>query len=100
MAALGRVTRLTVSRGLMQRVSQTTQVRDALRAQANRIAARARQLDAADGGGARISVRDGIRPQGRAYANVISDDAAGEFGTSKTSRRRTLGRAANIREQP
>lgn len=98
MAARGGVTRVVVNAGLMQKVSQTSAVRAALRAEANRIAGRARQIEASesDGDQASITVREGVRPRGRAYANVESDDVDGEFGTSKTERRRTLGRAANI----
>lgn len=71
-------------------------VRAELRNQASRIASRARSLDAAEGGDAQIAVSDGTRPRGRAYARVSSTDVEGEWGTSKTARRRTLGRAADI----
>ncbi len=96
--ARSRVTRIVVNRGIVQRVSQLAPVRSGLRSAATRIAGRARQIDSSEGGAARISVVDGIRPGGRAYANVVSDDVGGEFGSSKVSRRRTLGRAANIQQ--
>lgn len=79
-------------------VMRLPKVRAALRSQAGGIAAKARSLDAAEGGDATISVEEGTRPRGRPYARAVSDDADGEFGTSKTARRRVLGRAANIRE--
>lgn len=94
--ATSRVTKIVVHRGIVQRVSQMPVVRTALRTQAALIASRARQIDSSEGGGATIVIVDGVRPSGRAYANVVSDDADGEFGTSRTARRRTLGRAANI----
>jgi hypothetical protein len=77
-------------------VMRLPQVRAALRKQAEGIAARARSLDRSEGGDATISVVEGTRPRGRAFARVVSDDVDGEFGTSKTARRRTLGRAANL----
>jgi hypothetical protein len=77
-------------------VMRLPQVRRALRAQADRVAARARSIDASEGGNARITVVEGTRPKGRAFARVVSDDVDGEFGSSKTARRRTLGRAADI----
>lgn len=98
MASRGGVTRVVVHPGLLPRVSQAAPVRAVLRQHAEQVAARARQIVAAEGGGdASITVRDGVRPGGRSYANVESTDADGEFGTSRTERRRTLGRAADIR---
>lgn len=94
--ATSRVTRIVVFPRIVQRVSVVPEVRAALRAKAAQVAARARQIDASEGGGATITVEEGIRPGGRAYANVVSDDADGEYGTSRTARRRTLGRAADI----
>lgn len=99
MASQSRVVRMVINAGILQRASQTTVVRDALRARARQIASRAKQLDSTEGeGSATIFVVEGIRPGGRAYANVTSTDVSGEFGTSKTARRRTLGRAADIQE--
>lgn len=94
--ATSRVTRITVNRGIVRRASRVSAVQAALREKADQIASRARQIDSGEGGKARITVREGIRPGGRAYADVVSDDVDGEFGTSKTARRRTLGRAADI----
>lgn len=90
--------RVVVNRGILQRVSQVSAVRTALHTQAALIAARARQIDSSEGGRSTIRIVDGIRPGGRAYSNVVSDNVDAEFGTSKTARRRTLGRAADIQE--
>lgn len=94
--ATSRVTRVVVNQGNLQRVSQLAHVRAALRTRADAIANRARQIDSTEGGNARITVVEKIRPRGRATADVVSDDVEGEFGSSKTARRRTLGRAADI----
>jgi hypothetical protein len=37
---------------------------------------------------------DGTRPKGRPYSRVFTQDGSGEFGTSTTPRRRTLGLAS------
>lgn len=94
--ATSRITRAVVNRGIVQRVSALPAVRTALRTQAALIASRARQIDQSEGAASTITIVDGIRPGGRAYANVVSDNVDGEYGTSKTARRRTLGRAADI----
>jgi hypothetical protein len=88
--------RVTLSYQGIGAAMRVPKVRAALREQANRIAARARSLDSAEGGDARITVQEGTRPRGRSFARVVSDDVEGEFGSSKTARRRTLGRAADI----
>lgn len=90
--ATARVTKVSVNRGIVQRVSQIPAVRTALRTRAALIASRARQLDP----DAKIVIVDGVRPGGRAYANVVSDNVEGEWGSSKTHRRRALGQAADI----
>lgn len=94
--ATSRVTRVVVNRGNLERVSLLPTVRAALRSRADQIANRARQIDSSEGGNANITVVEKIRPRGRATADVVSDDVDGEFGSSKTARRRTLGRAADI----
>lgn len=94
--ATSKVTRVVVNRGIVQTVSRLAAVQTALRTQGALIAARARQIEAAEGDNTTITLVSGIRPGGRAYTNVVSDNPAGEYGTSKTSRRRALGRAADI----
>lgn len=94
--ATSRVTRVVVNRGNLERVSLLSPVRAALRSRAEQIASRARQIDSSEGGNADITIVEKIRPRGRATADVVSDNVDGEYGTSKTARRRTLGRAADI----
>lgn len=61
---------------------------------ANRVAARARQLAAADDVDMDVSTVAGVRPKGRPYVNVVADNAEQEFGSSRMGRFRILGRAA------
>lgn len=74
-------------------------VRGACRARANVIAERARADYAVTGIDATVRVEDGTQTGAakRPYSSVMSDDVAGEFGASKTSRRAVLARAANQR---
>lgn len=62
---------------------------------ANRVAARASGLAASEGVEMNITTVAGVRPGGRPFVNVVSDNADQEFGTSKTERRRILGRAGD-----
>lgn len=81
----------------IREVMQSREVRRALREQAERVASRARQIDAEFGEGVRVE--DGTRPRGRPYSRVVHDTGAEmEWGTSRTERRRVLGRAADIKE--
>lgn len=68
-------------------------VRAQLQVVANRVSARAVSLARTEGVEMNVSTVAGIRPGGRPFVNVISDNADQEFGTSKTARRRILGRA-------
>lgn len=72
-------------------------VRRACRTQADTIAERARADNAVTGIAADVRVEEGEQAGAarRPYARIVSDDVAGEFGTSKTSRRAVLSRAAN-----
>lgn len=65
-----------------------------LKAEADKRAARVRQLAAAEGVEMEVKVVSGVRPKGRAYANVVSDNPDQEFGSSKSKRYRILGRVA------
>lgn len=77
---------------------KTPQVRAKTRQRAQQIATRAIAIDKAENGGkARITLRDRTLANGRAVTEVHSTDAAGEYGTSKTKRRRTLRRAMGSR---
>ncbi|MFD9952473.1 hypothetical protein [[Kitasatospora] papulosa] len=84
-------------------IMQSRPVRGALKAEADRIAPRARAIARSDGleeFADSIEVVQEIRPRGRPTAAVVADreDAADhEHGTSSTPRRRILGRAAHTR---
>lgn len=62
---------------------------------ADRVAARAKGIAATEGIDMEISTVAGVRPLGRPYVNVITNNVEQEFGTSRTERRRVLGRAAD-----
>lgn len=64
-----------------------------LQAKADKVAARAKSLAASEDVEMNITTVSGVRPKGRAYVNVVGDNADQEFGTSRTARRRILGRA-------
>lgn len=61
---------------------------------ADRVAKRAAGIAASEGVEMTIGTVAGIRPKGRPFVNVVADNADQEFGTSRTGRRRILGRAA------
>lgn len=63
-------------------------------AKARRIAATAQAITNSEGGSARITVVSGIRPGGRAFAQVVSSSRDEEYGTETTPRIRAIGRAA------
>lgn len=64
---------------------------------ADRIAAAARSLAAAEKVGRHVSITrtDGTRPKGRPYSRVTMD-GVDEFGSLEGPRRRILGRAASL----
>jgi hypothetical protein len=87
------MSRVEMKPGGILLVMQSPTVRTALRKRAEAIAARANGEDAE----LRARVQEGTRPKGRPFARAISETgAAKEWGTDKTARRRTLGRAAGI----
>lgn len=53
-----------------------------------------RDITAAAGGKAKITVDYGIRPGGRARVNVVSDSPEEEYGNETTPKTRAIGRAA------
>lgn len=61
---------------------------------ANRVAARAKSIAAAEDVDMEVTTVAGVRPKGRPFVNVITNNAEQEFGSSRTERRRILGRAA------
>lgn len=67
----------------------------AVAGRAGRVAARARRIDQLEGNGdATIFIRERNLPNGRKSYDVVSDDVAGEYGTSERARLRTLRRAS------
>lgn len=61
---------------------------------ADRTIARATRLSRASGGKATYSKREGIRPGGRRYVDIVSDSPEEERGTEDTPRTNALRRAA------
>lgn len=61
---------------------------------ANRVRKRAEGLAASEGVDMQITTKAGTRPKGRPYVNVIGDNVDQEWGTTRTERRRILGRSA------
>ncbi len=78
-----------------QAVVGSAPVQAAILRRATTIAARARSLNDAEGGKAQITLERATRADGRPVVNVVSDNAAEEYGTSGTRRRRVLRRAAS-----
>jgi hypothetical protein len=75
---------------------QSPTVRAGLRKRGEPIAGRARQLTAAEKVEGEVTTSEGIRPKGRPFFRVTHTNGAQEWGTSKTDRRRILGRAAGL----
>lgn len=86
-----------LSRDQVNAIMRNRDVRRGLETAGRQLAGRAQAITTASGGSARISLVKGIRPKGRSFVNVQSDSADEEFGTSKTQRRRALGRAVRER---
>jgi hypothetical protein len=88
--------RIEISSDLIVRAMQSKPVRDALKARAEKVRARADALAKAEKTETQPpEVAEGTRPKGRPFARVsIPDGADQEWGTSRTERRRILGRAA------
>lgn len=62
---------------------------------AKRVASRAKGIAASEGVTMNVSTKAGLRPGGRPYVNVTTDNSEQEFGSSRTKKRRILGRAAD-----
>lgn len=87
-----------ISNELWAEVTQLPQVRAELMRQARIIAATAQAISNAEQVDNTITVEEGIRPKGRAFARVTSSNADdSEFGTEEFKRVRALGRAAGIK---
>lgn len=72
----------------------TGKVARALEDRNERVAAKARELLAAEEVEGEVSTSTGVRPKGRPYARTSLSNADQEFGTATTPRRRIMGRAA------
>lgn len=89
----------------MEEIMRLPQVRAALKAKAEEIAARARSIAASEigaGFASEIRVSEEIRPSGRPTAKVVADRedaAAHEWGSTNTQRRRVLGRAGAVQPE-
>ena len=88
------MTAINLSEGLIRQAMQSSKVRAALRAKADKVAAEANILGDAEGVEMDATVSDGVRPKGRPYSRVSSPNAAQEWGDSRTERKRVLGRVA------
>lgn len=77
----------------IQRAAQSAVVRKALQVKADKIKSRAESIATAEEVTMQVTTEAGIRPRGRPFVNVVSDNAEQEFGSSRTKRRRILGRA-------
>lgn len=84
------------SRALILKAMQSDGVRSALNDRAKIIASRADSIGAGEGVDINASVEEGIRPQGRPFAEVVSTQWQQEWGTDLEGRRRILGRAAGL----
>lgn len=83
---------------LFVEANQNKMVRAKVKDRTARIADRARRIDRSENAGrANITVEYEVLPHGRFVGAVQTDDVSGEFGDSKTVRRRTLRRAAGGR---
>lgn len=82
-----------ISYEFIQQAAQQPDVQKRLQQTANRIRARAESIAANEGSDMNVTTVSGVRPGGRPFVNVIGDNADQEFGTSRTQRRRILGRA-------
>ena len=77
----------------VNRAANSPGVLKQLQVVADRIAARARGIAAAEKVTMKVETRSGKRPGGRPYVDVIGDNAEQEYGSSKVQKLRILGRA-------
>lgn len=82
-----------ISYEFIQQAAQQPDVQKRLQQTANRIRARAESIAANEGSDMKVTTVAGTRPGGRPFVNVVGDDPDQEYGTSRTARRRILGRA-------
>lgn len=83
-----------VSEQLWRMANRPGTVDDGLRAAGKRTIDRATRLSRQSGGKATYSLREGTRPGGRRYMDVVSDSPEEERGTEDVPRTNALRRAA------
>lgn len=86
--------KLEISREYVRAAANNEAVRQHLGEVARRVKARADSLASAEGVEMRTWVEEGTRPGWRPQAVVYSDNGEQEWGSSRTERRRIMGRAA------
>jgi hypothetical protein len=86
--------RVELSQRTWDAAVRNAKTRAALEAKARKVQSRAEGIASSEGVDLSAKVTSGVRPKGRPYARVSSDNVAQEFGNSKTARRRIMGRAA------
>lgn len=87
----------TVSEERWRAVNDAVLKTGALQKVAEEVAAEATRISRANGGVANYKVRTGVRPGGRAYADVVSDNEEEERGSEKVKRINALRRASRGR---
>lgn len=75
-----------VSDQLFRAANRPGKIRDGLEKVAKRTVHRATALSRREGGTANYSIRHGVRPNGRVYVDVVSDNRDEEYGTEETPR--------------
>lgn len=78
---------------MWEKVNRDPNLRTALETRAKKTAERATAISRAEGGSANYTVKSGIRPGGRAFADVVSDNREEELGTEEVKRIGALRRA-------
>lgn len=86
---------VTITPEFIQSAMHQPGVAAQLQVVANRVAARARSIAASEGVEMEVTTVAGVRPKGRPYVNVVTNNAEQEYGSARTKRRRILGRAAD-----
>lgn len=75
-----------VSDQLFRAANKPGRIMDGLEKVGRRTAQRATAVSRREGGTANYTIRKGVRPNGRVYVDVVSDNPAEEYGTEGTKR--------------
>lgn len=86
--------KVEVSRELITDAMQSETVRSQLKVIAERVKRQADSIASSEGVNVEFEVKTGVRPGGRPQSQVYGDNVEQEWGSSRTDRRRVLGRAA------